>query len=413
MRSRFSLFLVVCVLSLAGSGSALGQAFNLKETEVVEDNMLFDAYPYFIEFGTATRSVSNGHVFESVNHSLGALGDRALKTLEEGWLKRGLRLGKSLIDYIIAELALVAHHELAHAEYAVLHGSKSIEFVVHEGNPATKFEATGMSEEQLLEISSAGINASQAFISDARFQMYEYNTVHWSIFKFLRHHKVNTAHYVAFPYLYDKMGYMSEVKEENLDGYDTFVYRNSYASFSGFSREQVQTKLLYAAIYNLADPLFWWSMYSYLYHYIYLGETEVAPPSIEILGMNIMVSTGFWLSQVGPYFRLPIIVQEPEAGRVWQVVPSISDKGQWGLEGTVSLLKMFTDISVAATGHIWHQLESERSNTKKLGGGLMLRMSYSGFDWMRFVLNAGLKSSGALMGQPFKAGGFVSFGVAI
>jgi hypothetical protein len=123
------------------------------------------------------------------------------------------------------------------------------------------------------------------------------------------------------------------------------------------------------------------------------------------------LSTGFWLSEVGPQYRLNAYVRDPKSKIFLQISPNATTDGQVSVETLLAGLPLLGRLRGAVSGALWDQRGQAEPGGKKagasVGAGLDLRVL------RRLVLSAygGYKTRGAQLGRQFEEGGFAEGGL--
>lgn len=369
-----------------------------------------------LNWGSGPRHFAHGKTIESLYNLYGygtdSLFDGVLsEESRKGKVGRVARTIKSVADLVFARTLTVANHEIGHAEKAYLGGARDIAWVKRKGGFAFgrvlevgHEDYMRMSPAQRQAFIAGGTLAVQASVDAMRRRLLAEDDMPWSALPLYFANKIDyTAYAFTTPKPHDGPHAPHDIRH----------YRDGYAARSGRSRKSLHRELRLGALWNMLDPMAFWSISKYATEYVTRGKRRLSNPMKRIAGREYMASPGFWLSEVGPQYRLSVLSRNPQTRSIVQVSPTVGDDGQWSVEAEMANLSITERIKARFFSGVWKQRRHAEPGVKRkggsLGGGFDLRIS------KRASVSAtgGYKTRGALLGRPFDKGAFFEVGTTV
>jgi hypothetical protein len=365
--------------------------------------------PLAVAWDSAPHNIATARNFETL-FSLYGRGTDALfgaAHLDRGGKGIAARFAKSAVDAFAAWLTTLAGHEFGHCQQAWLAGSQSCHWV---GAPGPYALGHVISVTDINHLSPAGQQAiiaggTQATVAGAdalKREIFERGDADWTAWPLLFFRQTDITFYgISAP---------SPANAAPLDyANDMTNYAAVYGARSGHGGEAVHAAIVHGALWNAADPMTWYGVYSYVGGYLVHGERTGRAPGVDIGGRTWMVTTSTWLSEVGVRYALGVLSRS-RAGDVVAITPS------WG-EGQPAMNAQWSrqaggGLRVHVAGDVWRQRVSAAPGSLQSGGSIGAGLSEQ-HGRVEVSGDLGHKSQGVALGRPQAAGWFFSFGSAV
>ncbi len=367
--------------------------------------------PLHLGFGSGPRAVANGRMVESIFH-LYMRPNAWLERLEDdptSRTARALRLAKFPIDAYVSNLHTLLLHEFGHAEAAWLNGASA----AWERTPAGVAGAfgrwvvysspDGLSSRRYAAMTAGGFDATGAAFEDLSVRMLGRDRIEYSYLPLLLSYKLDLSRYVLdMP----RPGHETRAHAGN----DAVNYLRNQAVSSGNTPSSIHRTMRRGAILNVLDPVFLWAAYQYGDGFLWNGRQEFHNPMMSPgSGWKLYAGTGFWLSEIGPRYRLRAIFRR--AGTMIRVVPSWGDGGQWSFEGRIR--NRLSDRVVShLSGAVWSQRDLPDPGPNRGGGSIGAGVTTAIGEKTAVEVVAEYKTAGALLGRDFQRGPHLRIGLA-
>ncbi|MEW6680092.1 MAG: hypothetical protein AB1297_03580 [bacterium] len=241
--------------------------------------------------------------------------------------------------------------------------------------------------EKRLQMSVSGIEANQLLAHKIQRQFYKKENIHYYEALLFFHNKLYVNSYIY--HTPNPNSSEDDFRKELSEGGDiaTYLVRMDEKEAKSDYKENY-TKLKREAMWNLADPSLWMAAY-FLGRYLAFGEKDFKMPRFKGIGMG----TRFNLTPMGEEFYLDIY----QKTKYFYLRKGEGFYGAGiGIDG--SFLSGRIDL--------WRQSNKE---------GYHLNASFTKgmTNWIEFIIEAGLKTEGYLMGKGFKESRYGAIGLGL
>lgn len=174
----------------------------------------------------------------------------------------------------------------------------------------------------------------------------------------------------------------------------------------GQEAESVLKDLKTEVYINFLDPLQWYAVYNLLINSLYMGNTSMPIPMLDILGSKYLPQFRLGLTPHGTefYFENHVVTQQ----NVWYAyVAATKDLGSHRGGAEVRYVPLTDWLGLDAALHLWYQ--PEREGIYERVWGMMASVTPSlrltdGEYKTSLIAQIGLKSRGFIEGEPIAAG---------
>ena len=305
------------------------------------------------------------------------------------------RAAKAPVDAALAWYSMVAQHETGHRERALMGGAGAASVALHwDGSGVTQVTKgwDNMDPSARQAFDAGGVDATQAAAAELRRMILSEDRVDWTLLPQVFMAKYDISHYGLTSPRASRAGPADA-------GDDMVGYAEDYGWRSGKNPDAISRAIVRGALWNALDPINIWALYGYVGRYVLRGEESLKNPMVEVAGVQIAAGTGFWLSEVGPQYELPVTLRARASGAMLEFDPSLGDDGQAAFGARAWSPKLGGRTRVSAGFRGWSQRAGAEPGPKRLGGAAQAGISVDLTKRLGASVELGYKSPGAMLGQ--------------